>query len=205
MPKAIDITGKRVGKLVVIKKIAEGHRGCPQRWLCKCDCGKEKIISKGPLLKGNIKSCGCERKRITKENMTKHGKRQTNLYMRWLSMKGRCLNPKNKKFKNYGERGINVCDSWKNDFMSFYDWAVRSGYKKSLSLERIDVNGNYCPENCKWIPMKEQALNKTTTVYLDVFGKKMTIRDAATFFGIKEKTLRNRHKRGWSDERAVSV
>lgn len=203
MPKEIDISGKRFGKLLAIRKVGKGSRKTPQKWFCVCDCGNTKQITKGSLLRGITKSCGCERKRISRERMTKHGLKKTILYKKWLSMKNRCYNKNSERFKNYGERGICVCDEWRKNFVTFYTWAIENGYKYGLSLERMDVNGNYCPNNCKWIPLKDQVFNKTNTIYLNLFGDKMTVHNASLMFGVPEKRIRCRRQMGWSDERCV--
>jgi hypothetical protein len=129
-------------------------------WLCKCDCGNEKIVSRHLLRSGDIQSCGCLRKEIIKKKMTTHNQKFTRLYAIWCGMKQRCYNPHRKEYRLYGGRGIKMDDSWASDFKTFYKWAMANGYNDTLSIERIDVNGNYCPENCKWITLIEQADNK---------------------------------------------
>lgn len=114
-------------------------------------------------------------------------------------MKGRCYNKCNYKYQNYGKRGIKMCDEWLNDFMTFYNWSMSNGYKDNLTIDRIDVNGNYEPSNCRWVEDDIQRNNKTNTVYLTYNGKTQSIAQWSKELGIKETTIRSRHNRGWLD------
>lgn len=129
---------------------------------CKCVCGKEIIARFSELKSGHTSSCGCKRN----ENFTRysHGKSFTNIYRRWIGIKGRCFNPKNSRYKDYGGRGITVCDEWldkKQGFVNFYKWAMANGFSEELTIDRINVDGNYEPNNCRWITKKEQNWNTT--------------------------------------------
>ena len=131
-------------------------------WNCVCSCGNN-IVAKGRELRsGHVKSCGCLKNEKASQRMTKHGMSHTKLAYVWSCMKQRTSNPSNKKYPDYGGRGISVCDEWKQSFQSFYDWSMAHGYKEGLSIDRIDNDGNYTPENCRWTTAKTQSSNKRT-------------------------------------------
>lgn len=170
-----DLTGQRFGRLVVLRE------GCSKngiiKWVCRCDCGNEKEILAGSLRNGATKSCGCLIREISsersKKRFTTHGMRKSKEYTSWSNMKARCYNPKDISYKNYGARGITVCDAWLHDFEKFYRdlGPCPEGY----SLDRIDVNGNYCPENCKWSNITEQGRNKRNNRMITLFGITKTL------------------------------
>lgn len=205
--KTQNLVGQRFGRLIVIERyICDGKQ---PKWLCQCDCGNEKIVFGTHLKQGTTKSCGClgkemapERGRKSKlgERSLKHGDFGTRLYGVWTAMKRRCQNPNVKHYKDYGGRGILVCSEWQ-EYIPFKEWAMSSGYKEGLSLDRIDVNGNYEPSNCRWVTMFEQEQNRRNTVHIEYNGKMYTIREAADITGLSYRTIKGRVERGWSGER----
>lgn len=152
----VDLTGERFGRLTVVSR--NGSKGNSATWNCKCDCGNDCVITHRELVSGDTKSCGCIRKE--RNNNTKHGQRWTRLYGVWSGMKQRCSNPNNHAYRYYGAKGVCTCEEWQKDFMVFYDWAMSNGYRKNLTIDRINPFGNYEPSNCRWISLSEQAKNK---------------------------------------------
>lgn len=203
MSKLIDLTGKKFGRLTVIERTE--NKGKSTMWLCKCDCGNERIVSRNNLSTGHSMSCGCLKKETITKIKTTHGKRDTRLYHIWSSMKGRCITTSNHKYKNYGGRGITICEEWLNDFQAFYDWAMANGYSDDLSIDRIDVNGNYEPSNCRWTDAKTQMNNMTTNRLITYNGKTQTVSQWADETGINRGTLITRFNLGWEEERALTT
>lgn len=168
MSKAIDLTGRKFGHLFVVRRTENSPKSASgfseTRWLCKCDCGNVLVIGKGALLYEGKDNCGC----IKKPRKCKHGYSNTRLHGIWIGMKQRCLNKSNSSYHNYGGRGITVCDEWlgKNGAQNFIHWALNNGYKDDLTIERIDVNKGYSPDNCRWVTKQEQSENKRNTVWL---------------------------------------
>jgi hypothetical protein len=207
MGRFIDLTGKRFGKLTVIK-IDSKDKFRHLRWLCKCDCGNETVVLSDNLKRNHTKSCGCEITRVNSEVHKKHGKRytpngQSREYTIWCNMLGRCKNPKRPDYCHYGGRGIKVCKKW-HAFEGFWE-DMRATYRDGLTLERIDVNGDYCPENCRWATMPEQANNKTNNHHVNYNGEKMTLKEACEKQGINYSTVFGRLKLGWDFEKAIKT
>ncbi len=174
--------------------------------ICKCICGKEKNFILGNLKGGSTLSCGCLKKsNIGKANRT-HGLTKHPLFGHWRSIKRRCYDKNNSGYKHYGNRGIIICKEWLDDFKNFYDWAIENGWEKGLSIERIDVNGNYEPSNCTWIPRNKQLVNKTTTFWIEAFGEKKALsewaRDERAI--VSDGVIRARILKGWDSERAIT-
>ena len=175
-PYKIDLIGKRYGRLVVISY--DGKKTCGKAkktmWKCKCDCGNECSVSSGDLRSGHTTSCGCYHNEIVgKLNRTHNlSNKCGRLYPLWKSIRHRCYCKTSKDYRNYGGRGIVMCDEWKNDFQSFYEWAIDNGYREEktekglnkLTIDRIDVNGNYEPKNCRFVTNAVQARNKRNTM-----------------------------------------
>lgn len=158
----LHLEGQRYGKLVVEKEaepICNKSGKMIRRWQCKCDCGNTNIVRHGDLRNGSTVSCGCYN--YEKESAAKtHGYSRTKLGRIYEGIKQRCNNPKNKNYNYYGGIGIKLCEEWKNNPQSFFDWSVQNGYEEGLSIDRIDVNGNYEPLNCRWVDAETQAINQ---------------------------------------------
>lgn len=175
--KTPDLTGKRFGRLIVMARERERISKHDVHWLCKCDCGNEKYVTTGHLTSGTVTSCGCLRKEQAIDRFKKaaydnirHGNAGSHLYVVWNVMRQRCSNPKNPAYKWYGGKGVKVCEAW-NDYCNFEKWAIDNGYvylegvarNQKLSIDRIDSNGDYCPENCRWITISENTARGSRT------------------------------------------
>lgn len=170
MGKLIDITGKKFGRLTAIGQSGK-DKSNNHIWECICNCGKTTFVRKNHLVKNATKSCGCLNSETARNRFTKHGLHNSTIHRIWVQIIGRCYNENNKSFKNYGGRGISVCSEWKKDFQTFYDWSMANGYKKGLTIERIDNNGNYEPSNCCWDTMKKQGNNRRNNKMIEYKGE----------------------------------
>ena len=192
--------GQKFGILTVVCK---DHKGSDRKWYyrCRCDCGNITIVRSNALTSGNTKSCGCQ-----KGNHNTHHLSKTRLYGIWIGMRDRCNNTKNPAYERYGGKGVVVCDEWEKDFMVFRDWSLRNGYKNNLSIDRIDVNGNYEPSNCRWATAKQQADNKTCNILITIDGRTQNLQQWCDEYGIKRSTVNTRVIQcGWDYVRAITT
>lgn len=193
--KLIDLTGKRFEKWIVLRRVADNKWG-QTMWLCRCDCGRERVVQGFNLRSGNSRSCkNC----ASRESAYVHGYSKTKLHNCWLNVRARCK-PKN---KYYGGRGIKVCSEWNNSFESFRDWALANGYKKGLEIDRIDNDGNYEPENCQFVTRKEQTRNSRNNRLIKIGKETKPLCEWAEQAGIKWYTLRHRIRAGWPEHRLL--
>lgn len=199
--RPIDLTGKTFGRLTVIGR-AENGKSNNCQWLCRCACGSEKIIASTALRQGRTVSCGCYRKEILDADRTIHGMTGTPTWSVWRDMRKRCSNPKANSYKHYGGRGIGVAERWES-FVNFVaDMGIRP---EGMSIEREDVNGNYEPGNCVWIPAPDQANNTRRSVFVDLDGETMCLKSACDSLGLSYSRVRDRMmKLGWTFEEAIS-
>ena len=171
-----DLTNQRFGRQIAIKPCGKNRYG-NVLWLCKCDCGKEHIVASGKLIQGKSKSCGCYArdlhvKQLERHGITTGGKPRT--FNIWNGMKARCLNPKAVSYKNYGGRGITICEEWLV-FENFHEWAMNNGYGDDLEIDRINNDGNYCPENCRWVAKSFNRAHQRKTRYIEICGVKLNL------------------------------
>ncbi len=159
---------------------------------CKCECGNIKEVQLVCLRNGHSTSCGCEQKKKASEANTKHGLEKHPLYNTWKNMKKRCNYPNASEYENYGGRGIHVCDDWSNNFQSFYDWSINNGWFRESTIDRIDTNENYCPENCRWSTIEVQMNNMTKNHYIDYNGNTYTLSTLAKHLSIPYNIVRYR-------------
>ena len=160
-----DLTGQRFGRLVVIER-AGSDKDKRATWKCQCDCGEVRVVYSCNLLHGIMKSCGCYKNEQIALRNTIHGKRKSRLYEVWKNMKRRCSSPSVHNYHRYGGRGITVCAEWQNNFQAFYDWAMANGYDENAprgqcTIDRIDNDKGYSPDNCRWVDMKTQNNNQS--------------------------------------------
>lgn len=204
MSKALELTGQRFSRLTVLKRV-ENNKWGQSQWLCQCDCGTQTIVVATQLTSGKTKSCGCySRDQCTSHlpDTTTHHLSRTPLYCSWEQMKQRCFNSKRRDWMCYGGRGITVCDEWLSS-ENFFKWALENGYEEGKTLDRIDVDKGYYPENCRWATPKEQGRNKRNNVRVTVGGKEYVLSELAETFNILYETLWHRYKYGDRDERLI--
>lgn len=167
--KRVDLTGKKFGYWTVLSR--EGLVNNRRMWKCQCECGEIREVAHASLVTGKSLSCGCYHKKRVIRSQTTHGMSDTRLYGIFYNMKSRCNNPNNSRYKDYGARGIRVCEEWENSFDSFLDWALTHGYTEKSTIDRIDNDRGYFPENCRWVSMQDQRNNRRNTVRVEVAGR----------------------------------
>ena len=199
-----DIVGQRFERLVAIERITKNSRGY---YKCLCDCGNVVVVRADRIKEGRTKSCGCYNRDKAKTGDARrvHGKHGTRLYVIWQNMHSRCYTKTNKFHKNYGGRGITICDEWLHDFQTFYDWAMANGYHNNLTIDRIDVNGNYEPSNCRWITKAEQTRNKRTNRFIIYKNETHTISEWGRIVGIDASLISWRLRHNWTTEKALTT
>lgn len=183
-----NLLGQKFGKLTVIARI-------DKYWLCQCECGNTKKVKGSDLISHKVKSCGCLK--------FKHGMTNTRLYKIWDKMKARCNKQNHQDYPRYGGRGITICSEWLSDFKQFYNWAINNGYQDNLTIDRIDVNGNYEPSNCRWATIKQQANNRRTSHFITINNETLSLTEWANKVGLDRSTLQKRIDSGWDEIKAV--
>jgi hypothetical protein len=197
--KVEDLTGQPFGRLTVKERAENDSEGRAQ-WLCECACGNTKVVKGTQLRKGSVVSCGCYKKDINK----KHGLIDHPMYATWKKMRQRCTNPNNDRAHRYIDRGITVCDEWMNSFEAFYN-DMSPTWQPGLTLDRIDNDGNYCKENCRWATPKEQGANRSTNTFLTYKGERKIVSEWAREYELPPNILWNRVFRlGWDIETALT-
>lgn len=198
MRKIEGLVGNTFGRWTVIAETPERKDGSIM-YLCRCSCGTERAIRGNLLKRGLTFSCGCYRHEV----VTKGGNApyKDEFFSSYVNMRQRCENPKSPEYRNYGGRGIKVCDEWRDNYESFREWAKANNYRKGLSIDRIDCNGDYTPENCRWATSKQQARNKRNTLWVKFRGELMSLADAAELSGIGYDALRSRLRKGWTEDK----
>ena len=187
MGNKIPLEGMRFGKLVVLSEYP-ARKGKAIMWVCRCDCGNTKVINGNNLRSGKSTTCGC--------SLKKHGMRNTRLWRIWDGMRKRCYNPRHKWYKRYGGRGITICDEWLQDHGALFAGALAIGYQDGLTIDRIDVDKGYFPDNCRWVDMKTQSNNRGNNIVVDIDGACRTLADWADITGIGYQTIYRRYRRG---------
>lgn len=225
MGKVNDLTGRRFGMLLVVKQAPKDPslKAREARWECLCDCQNTIIVSRHALTEQRTTSCGCKRSSMAKQQMEKrwangdceevgdlrikfttHGLSEARTYSIWKHMKQRCYNSKSTNYKDYGARGIKICDEWKNSFESFHEWAIENGYSDDLTIDRINVNGDYEPNNCRWATEKEQQNNKRISRIVEIDGVKKTIAQWSEETGVNWDTIYYRNSVGYKGKDIIA-
>lgn len=214
--KRLDIIGERYGRLVVTgyapsirMTLSSGKTAYISRVSCRCDCGKTVVVRTGHLVRGATRSCGCLKTDLGHERIT-HGEcrdhRVSRLYRAWTNMRRRCNKASSLDYKRYGGRGIRVCPQWDSSFGNFRDWAMENGYADNLEIDRIDNDGDYCPENCRWVDRKTQMNNTSTNRYITALGQEHTLSEWCRITGLSHECIRQRlDVKGWNPDEAMLI
>lgn len=201
MAVKIDLSGKRFGELTVLS-LVDDRPGKKKKWLCQCDCGERTVVAASNLHSGHTQHCKKCGNKVNANKRKKHGMTHTKLYYVWRGMLNRCYNAKSKSYGDYGARGIKVSDEW-HDPVAFFEWAKNSGYHEGLEIDRIDTNGDYSEQNCRWITRKANANNKRNNTIVEYHGEQHTLAQWAGIYGINYKNLSRNLKKGMSFEAAI--
>lgn len=208
MGKLIDLTGQQFGRLFVIERVGNyiSPQGVKQaQWRCKCKCGNETNVTTAKLRSGHTQSCGCKVVETIAQMNKTYGMSNSRLHYAWGNMKSRCYNPNNRFFKRYGGRGITVCEEWRDSFTAFVDWAMENGYRDNLTIDRIDNNKGYSPNNCRWVTAKVQANNRSTSKVYVIDGTAKSISEWCERYTKKKSTVAYRLNAGWTIEEALEL
>ena len=193
--KIIDITGQKYNHLTVVRMAQRD----PIKWECLCDCGNTTLVRTANLKRGMVKSCGC----LQKRGNPIHNKSNTRLYRIYKKMVRRCYVKDDPAYNNYGGRGIDVCDEWKNSFSAFCDWAVNNGYTETLSIDRINNDLGYSPSNCRWANRKEQSNNRRSNRMFEINGVKKDLTQWCEEYGMPYNRVWSRISNGWDIKDAL--
>ena len=194
--KVKDLTNKRFGHLTVIKMNEERGPSNKVMCTCKCDCGNTVVVMSNSLTTGKTISCGCKIQNKT------HGMTDSRIYKIWADMKNRCTNVNNRSYSDYGGRGITFCEEW-DKFENFYKWSKESGYSDNLTIDRINVDGNYEPDNCRWDTYKQQNDNRRNNIYIEYNNETITLKELSRQTGINYQTLLRRYNKGDRNEKLI--
>lgn len=203
MAKYNILPGDRFGKLTVLSEAPPKHNS--RFFHCRCECGNSTVTSSRDLWHGFAKSCGCLRAEKFADSRRTHGKSNEPIYKTWIAMKQRCFNNSHPNYKYYGGRGISICKEWFT-FENFYNWAVENGYQDGLTIERKNNDGDYCPENCTWIPKSKQQQNTRKTIRVKINGIHFrSLKEAAKYYNVNYNIVCIRRSKGWSISKALGL
>lgn len=198
----MNLIGKKFNRLTILSIFNQKNK---KYCVCRCDCGKIATIRLDHIKSQETKSCGCYNQEVASKRMKTHGMSKSRIYKIYNNMERRCKDITYPQYYLYGGRGINICEEWSKSFCSFYKWAINNGYKENLTIDRIDNNKSYCPENCRWVTMLEQSNNRRTNSFVDYNGETHTFAQWERILGFPRSTLSYRFKKGWDKKRAFTT